>query len=356
MSTIHKITPENPPEFTPGCWLYCFTGTLFTSGAPGWIHFDEPVNANILSECSHWHPDQPKAPTERPEQFEHVTKNGVRFTGDMELNDDGTANFTYQRHTSEPPSRAAGETPRCDDIFKAMEMHSEGGQGNAARLLARTLERELTAAKAEIERLTDSMSWSEAKAHEDAANLRVEVERLTLERDEAIKQQRLAWERHAEKDCAYGEALEDRDEARRQLAASRPTAKQVAACKEAQELGEEMEEAFRTCGELPQRKIRPRPHPRHLRRPARQGGAGERGAAGGQAMKLTFHSPSVSGDFSVPDELAGFFLWLAEHRDDPRAASLLVLVAEYDRETNAEEKQNIQRTINELLENTPIDQ
>ena len=73
-------------------------------------------------------------------------------------------------------------------------------------------------------------------------------------------------------------------------------------------------------------------------------------------MKFTFHSPSVSGDFSVPDELAGFLLWLAEHRDDPRATSLLVLVAEYDRETNAEEKQNIQRTINELLENTPIDQ
>lgn len=37
------------------------------------------------------------------------------------------------------------------------------------------------------------------------------------ERDEAIKQQRLAWDRHAEKDRAYGEALRERDEAKAEV-------------------------------------------------------------------------------------------------------------------------------------------
>jgi len=36
-------------------------------------------------------------------------------------------------------------TPRTDEMAKAMEMHSEGGQGNAARQLCRQLERELRA-------------------------------------------------------------------------------------------------------------------------------------------------------------------------------------------------------------------
>lgn len=34
------------------------------------------------------------------------------------------------------------DTPRCDERFKLFEMHSEGGQGDAARNLARELERE----------------------------------------------------------------------------------------------------------------------------------------------------------------------------------------------------------------------
>ena len=51
--------------------------------------------------------------------------------------------------------------------------------------LCQQLERELAAAKTEIERLSGSMSMSEAKAHEAAADLRVQLARVTAERDEA---------------------------------------------------------------------------------------------------------------------------------------------------------------------------
>ena len=44
--------------------------------------------------------------------------------------------------------------------------------------------------------------------------LRVRLEEAERERDEALKQARYAWERHAEKDRAYGDALRERDEAR----------------------------------------------------------------------------------------------------------------------------------------------
>lgn len=37
------------------------------------------------------------------------------------------------------------------------------------------------------------------------------AESLELQRNEALKQARFGWERHAEKDAAYGEALKQRD-------------------------------------------------------------------------------------------------------------------------------------------------
>lgn len=49
--------------------------------------------------------------------------------------------------------------------------------------------------------------------------LRVRLEEAERERDEALKQARYAWERHAEKDRAYGDALRERDEARAKAAA-----------------------------------------------------------------------------------------------------------------------------------------
>lgn len=44
---------------------------------------------------------------------------------------------------------------------------------------------ELAQAKEEVNRLTDAMSWSEAKAQEDAAQLRVELAQCKRERDSA---------------------------------------------------------------------------------------------------------------------------------------------------------------------------
>jgi hypothetical protein len=50
--------------------------------------------------------------------------------------------------------------------------------------------------------------------------LRVRLEEAERERDEALKQARYAWERHAEKDRAYGDALRELHEARAALGAA----------------------------------------------------------------------------------------------------------------------------------------
>jgi hypothetical protein len=46
------------------------------------------------------------------------------------------------------------------------------------------------------------------------AQLEEDLRRVEAQRDEALKQARLAWDRHAEKDRAYGKVLRERDEAR----------------------------------------------------------------------------------------------------------------------------------------------
>lgn len=53
---------------------------------------------------------------------------------------------------------------------------------------------------------------------EGMAELRDRISTLEKERDEALKQAQYGWERHAEKDRAYGEALAQRDAAREELA------------------------------------------------------------------------------------------------------------------------------------------
>jgi hypothetical protein len=69
-------------------------------------------------------------------------------------------------------------------------------------------------------------------------------------------------------------------------------------------------------------------------------------------MKVTFQNPTVTGCIDVSDELAPFFLWLSQGRDNERVKALIILLAEHDREPDAEEKQNIRRTLDEILENT----
>ena len=47
-------------------------------------------------------------------------------------------------------------------------------------------------------------------------------------------------------------------------------------------------------------------------------------------------------------------MWLSLNHQDERAVSLLSLLSEHDRETNVQEKQNIRRTLDEILANEPL--
>lgn len=76
-------------------------------------------------------------------------------------------------------------------------------------------------ARAEVERLRRNLEYQAAEAASWRATARdkgYSAREVAKERDEAQKQARLAWERQAEKDRAYGEALRERDEARAELA------------------------------------------------------------------------------------------------------------------------------------------
>lgn len=63
----------------------------------------------------------------------------------------------------------------------------------------------------EIMRQRDEAIEKLTKACEDEHRMAVEVANITAERDEAREQARYGWERHAEKDAAYGKALAQRD-------------------------------------------------------------------------------------------------------------------------------------------------
>lgn len=64
-SKIYKITPDCQPVFP--CWLRN-DGSLTVSGKPAWIRFYESAHPTTLEHCTHWHPHQPEAPTERPDE------------------------------------------------------------------------------------------------------------------------------------------------------------------------------------------------------------------------------------------------------------------------------------------------
>jgi hypothetical protein len=73
-------------------------------------------------------------------------------------------------------------------------------------------------AEAESWRLAALAAREEYSALSDALRQETRLSlALTEQRDEALKQARYGWERHAEKDRSYGEALRQRDEAREAL-------------------------------------------------------------------------------------------------------------------------------------------
>ena len=67
-------------------------------------------------------------------------------------------------------------------------------------------------------------------------------------------------------------------------------------------------------------------------------------------MKLTIAS-EIKGTVEIDGQFDDFFLWVAENRTDERLKSLLILLAEHDRETDEEERTNIRRTLDEILTN-----
>jgi hypothetical protein len=73
-------------------------------------------------------------------------------------------------------------------------------------------------------------------------------------------------------------------------------------------------------------------------------------------MKLHFSlgAQAVVGDIEVKDSCIDFFIWLAKFRNEGRTESILTLIAEYDRENNKEERENILKTLVEIVENKPL--
>ena len=67
-------------------------------------------------------------------------------------------------------------------------------------------------------------------------------------------------------------------------------------------------------------------------------------------MKLTIAS-EIKGAVEIEGQFDDFFLWVAANRTDERLKSLLILLAEHDRETDEEERTNIRRTLDEILAN-----
>lgn len=69
-------------------------------------------------------------------------------------------------------------------------------------------------------------------------------------------------------------------------------------------------------------------------------------------MKITIAS-EIKGAVEIEGQFDDFFLWVAANRTDERLKSLLILLAEHDRETDEEERTNIRRTLDEILANNP---
>lgn len=67
-------------------------------------------------------------------------------------------------------------------------------------------------------------------------------------------------------------------------------------------------------------------------------------------MKLTIAS-EIKGAVEIEGQFDDFFLWVAANRTDERLKSLLILLAEHDRDTDEEERTNIRRTLDEILAN-----
>lgn len=93
--------------------------------------------------------------------------------------------------------------------------------------------------------------------------------------------------------------------------------------------------------------------PRRTLRSATEGRSPDVGCSGlvlHSFMKITIAS-EIKGAVEIEGQFDDFFLWVAANRTDERLKSLLILLAEHDRETDEEERTNIRRTLDEILAN-----
>lgn len=70
MIRIHEVTADDPPQFP--CWCYYHGSNQAGNFYAYWIRYESPghfimgTTGEDRGYVSHWHPDQPTAPSEIP--------------------------------------------------------------------------------------------------------------------------------------------------------------------------------------------------------------------------------------------------------------------------------------------------
>ncbi len=131
MNLPTKITPETPPQFP--CWLF------LPNAKHGWFRLSGGLRLDV-SECgfTHWHPDQPTAPTSSPGET------GGEYRGPT------CAPNQVQSFTVPPPAQS--QTPLTDQASEDCTLNP--GSNYVPASFCRTLETALAAAKERVGELT----------------------------------------------------------------------------------------------------------------------------------------------------------------------------------------------------------
>lgn len=144
MSTIHKITPENQPVFP--CWLW----------DTACLHWTRRINVNQYftqldlhnERLTHWHPDQPTAPTKVPEpltiaEAANTPEKTERLVG------------LFHGVSPTPPE---GATPETDRVLEpAADWHVATRVVHAD--FARQLERQRDEARRDLKQAQNDLFW-----------------------------------------------------------------------------------------------------------------------------------------------------------------------------------------------------
>lgn len=68
---VRPITTEEiefPERIPTPCWLFIPEGSAGIQDKDEWVHRGKPFTHRSVLSCTHWHPDQPSAPTVRPDE------------------------------------------------------------------------------------------------------------------------------------------------------------------------------------------------------------------------------------------------------------------------------------------------